>query len=167
MIYLSLGANVPSNAGPPAVTLRRALEGMPAKGIDVEAVSDFYATPAWPVPTDPEFVNAVARVKTRLGPLALLKTLLAIEKSFGRVRKTRWEPRCLDLDLLDFGGLVTDEEELSLPHPRMHERAFVLRPLIDVAPNWRHPDTGRSVAELLKIVGDEGVRPYREVAGDK
>ena len=149
------------------MTLRRALDELSAKGVQVEAVSEFYSTPAWPVPTDPEFVNAVARVKTRLGPWALLKTLLAIEKSFGRVRKTRWEPRCLDLDLLDFGGLVTDEEELSLPHPRMHERAFVLRPLIDVAPNWRHPDTGTSVAELLKIVGEEGVRPYRGVAEER
>lgn len=164
MIYISLGANMPSNAGPPEITLRRALDAMPARGIQIDAVSAFYLTPAWPIATEPEYVNAVARANSRLGPSALLKALLAIEKSFGRVRKTRWEPRCLDLDLLDFGGLVTDEEELSLPHPRMHERAFVLRPLLDVAPDWRHPDTGTSVAELLKIVGDEGVRPFDRVA---
>ncbi|MEQ1752639.1 MAG: 2-amino-4-hydroxy-6-hydroxymethyldihydropteridine diphosphokinase [Micropepsaceae bacterium] len=163
MIYISLGANMPSNAGPPDVTLRRALDAMPVRGIQIAAVSAFYLTPAWPVATDPAYVNAVARASSKLGPGALLRTLLAIEKSFGRVRKTRWEPRCLDLDLLDFGGLVTDDEELSLPHPRMHERAFVLRPLIDVAPGWRHPDTGTSVAELLKIVGDEGVRPFHQI----
>lgn len=159
MIYISLGANVSSPAGPPEVTLRKALEAMPAAGMRVVAVSPFYLTPAWPDPTDPPFVNAVAEIATRLGPAGVLKALLGIEKAFGRVRKVRWEPRSLDLDLLDFGGLATDTEELMLPHPRMHERAFVLRPLADIAPHWRHPDTGTSIAELLKIVGEEGVKP--------
>jgi 2-amino-4-hydroxy-6-hydroxymethyldihydropteridine diphosphokinase len=162
MIYISLGANVPSPAGPPEVTLRKALEAMPAAGLRVVAVSPFYLTPAWPDPKDPPFVNAVAEIATRLGPAGVLKALLGIEKSFGRVRKVRWEPRSLDLDLLDFGGLSTDTEELMLPHPRLHERAFVLRPLADIAPHWRHPDTGTPVAELLKIVGEEGVRPLME-----
>jgi 2-amino-4-hydroxy-6-hydroxymethyldihydropteridine diphosphokinase len=82
---------------------------------------------------------------------------LAIEKGFGRVRKTRNEPRTLDLDLIDYGGLITDTEQLSLPHPRLHERAFVLRPLADIAPQWRHPDTGQSVQVLLDFVGEGGV----------
>ena len=75
-------------------------------------------------------------------PAALMRELLSIEKAFGRVRKTKWEARSLDLDLIDYGGLVTDAEHLMLPHPWMHERAFVLRPLADIAPGWRHPDTG-------------------------
>lgn len=162
MIYISLGANVPSVAGAPDVTLRKALESMAAAGLRVVAVSRFYQTPAWPDPKDPPFVNAVAEVATRLGPGAVLKALLGIEKAFGRVRKVRWEPRCLDLDLLDFGGLVTDTDELILPHPRLHERAFVLRPLADIAPHWRHPDTGTPISELLKIVGEEGVSPLPE-----
>jgi len=165
MIYISLGANVPSPAGPPAVTLRKALEAMPAAGLRVVAVSPFYQTPAWPDPKDPPFVNAVAEIATRLGPAAVLKALLGIEKAFGRVRKVRWEPRSLDLDLLDFGGLSTDTEELMLPHPRLHERAFVLRPLADIAPHWRHPDTGTPVGELLKIVGEEGVSRLPEGPG--
>ncbi len=157
MIYVALGANVSSPAGLPLQTLRLALKAMSPKGLQVAAVSPFYRTPAWPDPADPPFVNAVAQVETSQGPVQLLRTLLAIEKSFGRVRKTRWEPRCLDLDLLDYGGLISDEILLSLPHPRMHERPFVLRPLFDIAPDWRHPDTGQQIRDLLKIVGEEGL----------
>jgi 2-amino-4-hydroxy-6-hydroxymethyldihydropteridine diphosphokinase len=157
MIYVALGANVPSAAGAPAVTLARALEAMPKHGIQVIAVSPFYRSQAWPNPADPAFVNAVAQVQTRVGPADLLRALLVIEKSFGRVRKTKWEPRVLDLDLIDFGGLVSDAEHLMLPHPRLHERSFVLRPLADVAPAWRHPDTGQGVSELLGIVGEAGL----------
>jgi 2-amino-4-hydroxy-6-hydroxymethyldihydropteridine diphosphokinase len=160
MIYIALGANIPSPAGPPATTLRRALETMPKHGITVVAVSPFYRSPAWPAGAGhPDFVNAVAEVRTKRGPFELLRALLAIERAFGRVRKTKWEPRSLDLDLLDYGGLVSDTEQLSLPHPWMHERAFVLRPLADIAPHWRHPDTGQTVFDLLRIVGEEGVKP--------
>lgn len=162
MIYVALGANVPSPAGPPQDTLRRALEAMPQHGIAVVAVSPFYRSPAWPNPADPAYVNAVAEVKTRLLPGELLRALLAIEKSFGRVRKRANEPRTLDLDLIDYGGLVSDAEQLMLPHPRMHERAFVLRPLADIAPGWRHPDTGEGVLTLLGNVGEAGLERLAE-----
>jgi 2-amino-4-hydroxy-6-hydroxymethyldihydropteridine diphosphokinase len=162
MIYVALGANIASPAGPPAVTLQRALEAMPKHGIRVIAVSPFYSSPAWPDPSEPAYVNAVAKVETKLLPADLLRELLAIERAFGRVRKTRNEPRTLDLDLLDYGGLVSDAPHLMLPHPQMHERAFVLRPLGDVAPGWRHPDTGEAVGTLLKIVGDGGLKPLAE-----
>ncbi len=157
MIYVALGANVPSQAGPPAVTLRRALALMPRHGIQVHAVSPLYRSVAWPNPADPPFVNAVVEVKARLLPGELLKALLAIEKAFGRVRKRANEPRTLDLDLIDYGGLVSDAEQLMLPHPRMHERAFVLRPLADIAPAWRHPDTGEGILALLRNVGEAGL----------
>lgn len=159
MIYIALGANIPSPVGPPEATLRRALEACPARGIRVVAVSPFYRSPAWPNADQPVFVNAVAEVRTKLMPGALMRELLAIEKAFGRVRKTKWEARSLDLDLIDYGGLVTDAEHLMLPHPWMHERAFVLRPLADVAPGWRHPDTGLGVSRLLEMVGEAGVLP--------
>jgi 2-amino-4-hydroxy-6-hydroxymethyldihydropteridine diphosphokinase len=161
-IYIALGANIPSPAGPPSVTLKRALEAMAKRGIEVVAVSRFYGTASWPKGDQPDFVNAVAKVWTKLAPGELLRELLLIERSFGRVRKTKWEPRSLDLDLVDYGGLISDAPHLMLPHPLMHERAFVLRPLADVAPGWRHPDTGQDVGELLRIVGDEGVRPLEE-----
>jgi 2-amino-4-hydroxy-6-hydroxymethyldihydropteridine diphosphokinase len=158
MIYVALGANIPSPAGPPAVTLRRALEAMAKHGISVVAVSRFYSSPAWPDASQPAFVNAVAEVATKLLPGDLLRELLAIEKAFGRLRKAKWEPRALDLDLIDYAGLISDAAHLMLPHPRMHERAFVLRPLADIAPAWRHPDTGLSVARLLEIAGEGGVK---------
>jgi 2-amino-4-hydroxy-6-hydroxymethyldihydropteridine diphosphokinase len=88
--------------------------------------------------------------------------LLVIEKSFGRVRKRTNEPRTLDLDLIDYGGLVSDADQLMLPHPRMHERAFVLRPLADIAPEWRHPDTGEGVLTLLGNVGEAGLERLAE-----
>ena len=157
MIYVALGANVPSLAGPAVVTLRRAIELMPAHGIEVLAQSGFYETLAWPNPADPAFVNAAITVRTKLGPSELLRVLLLIEKAFGRVRKTKWEPRSLDLDLIDYGGLVSDETHLMLPHPRVHERNFVLKPLSDIAPQWRHPDTGELVGDLLKKIGEEGL----------
>ncbi|MFM9864812.1 MAG: 2-amino-4-hydroxy-6-hydroxymethyldihydropteridine diphosphokinase [Micropepsaceae bacterium] len=162
MIYVALGANVRSSAGPPAVTLRQALAAMPRHGIEILAVSPFYRSEAWPNPADPPFVNAVAEVKTRLLPGQLLKALLAVEKAFGRVRKSRNEPRTLDLDLIDYGGLISDAEQLMLPHPRLHERAFVLRPLADIAPAWRHPDTGEGVLALLRNVGEAGLERLAE-----
>ncbi len=158
MIYVALGANVPSLAGPPVLTLRRAIELMSAHGIEVLEKSGLYETLAWPNPLDPSFVNAVIAVRTKLGPSELLRALLLIEKAFGRVRKTKWEPRCLDLDLIDYGGLVSDEAHLMLPHPRAYERNFVLKPLSDIAPQWRHPDTGELVGDLLKKIGEEGLR---------
>lgn len=157
MIYIALGANISSPVGLPEATLRAALAAMPARGVRVVGVSPFYRSPAWPNEDQPPFVNAVAEVRTKLLPAVLMRELLAIEKAFGRVRKTKWEPRSLDLDLIDYGGLVTDAEHLMLPHPWLHERAFVLRPLADVAPAWRHPDTGQSVSALLEIVGEAGV----------
>jgi 2-amino-4-hydroxy-6-hydroxymethyldihydropteridine diphosphokinase len=162
MIYIALGANIASPVGPPEVTLRRALEAMPKHGIEVVAVSRFYHSPAWPDPSQPPFVNAVAEVRTKLLPGELMRALLAIEKTFGRVRKTKWEPRSLDLDLIDYGGLVSDAPHLMLPHPRLHERAFVLRPLHDIAPHWRHPDTGQGIDSLMKTVDAGGVEPLEK-----
>jgi 2-amino-4-hydroxy-6-hydroxymethyldihydropteridine diphosphokinase len=158
MIYIALGANLPSSVGTPEETLRRALALLPSRGVAVEAVSPFYKTPAWPDPKDPPFVNAVARVRTKLSPADLMRVLLQIESEFGRKRSQKNAPRALDLDLIDYAGLVTDAAHLMLPHPQLHERAFVLKPLSDVAPEWRHPVTGQSVSELLKIVGEDGLK---------
>ncbi|MFN8949078.1 MAG: 2-amino-4-hydroxy-6-hydroxymethyldihydropteridine diphosphokinase [Alphaproteobacteria bacterium] len=157
MIHVSLGANTPSRVGEPLVTLRAAIAEMPAHGMEVIRVSPFYRSMAWPNPADPVFVNAAVTVRTARGPMEVLQALLAIERQFGRVRKTRWEPRCLDLDLIDYGGLILDTDVLSLPHPRLHERGFVLRPLMDLDPAWRHPDTGTPIAELLENAGEEGL----------
>lgn len=157
MIYIALGANLPSPAGAPQETLRRALAALPARGVAVEAVSPFYRSAAWPDPKDPPFVNAVAKVGTKLTPADLMRVLLQIEVEFGRKRSSKNAPRTLDLDLIDYAGLVTDAAHLLLPHPQLQERAFVLKPLSDLAPDWRHPVTGQTVTDLLTIVGEDGV----------
>ena len=97
----------------------------------------------------PWYVNGIARLDTALSPEALLARLHALEEAFGRVRRQRWEARAIDLDLIDHCGLVRLEGAPLLPHPRMDQRAFVLMPLADVAPDWRHPVDGRPIAELL------------------
>ncbi len=148
MILIALGANSDSAAGPPAITIVSSLGCMAAQQIRVLKVSSFYRTPAWPDPSDPPFVNAVALVQTPLGPAGLLQALHTIEVTFGRERSHPNAPRTLDLDLIDYDGRV-EEGPPVLPHPRAAERAFVLKPLADVAPRWIHPVLHQSVAALL------------------
>jgi 2-amino-4-hydroxy-6-hydroxymethyldihydropteridine diphosphokinase len=148
MIVVALGSNLPSGAGNPSETLRAALDSLAAHGVDIEAVSPFYETPAWPNPSDPRFVNAVARVVSDLSPRELMGLLQKIETSLGRKRSARNAPRTLDLDLIDYEGRV-EKGPPVLPHPRMRSRAFVLQPLFDIAPNWCHPISGDPIAALL------------------
>ena len=148
MIYIALGANIPSPAGPPAVTLKRALAAMAKHGIEVVAVSRFYRAPAWPKGDQPDFVNAVARLDTGLSPAQLLAGLHRIEALHGRDRPYINAPRTLDLDLLLFGPEMIFTPELTVPHPRMHERAFVLRPLLEIDPDATVPGRGRADALL-------------------
>lgn len=117
--------------------------------------SRLYRTPPWGMLDQPDFINAAARLETTLAPRELLDALLAIEARAGRVRGTRNGPRTLDLDLLLYGDRVIDEPDLVVPHPRLHERAFVLRPLADVASDLEVPGQGR-VADLLSRVDASG-----------
>jgi 2-amino-4-hydroxy-6-hydroxymethyldihydropteridine diphosphokinase len=151
MILIALGANLPSPAGPPVETVKAAFGVLGRRGIQVEASSFLYRSPAWPDPSDPPFVNAVAKVGTRLSPAELLRTLHEIEDFFGRIRSWRNAPRTLDLDLIDYDGRC-EPGPPELPHPRLAERRFVLQPLADVAPHWRHPVGGRSVSELIALL---------------
>src|SRR5882672_1246030 len=160
MILIALGANLPSRAGGPAETLRAALTSLGARGITVESQSGFYASPAWPDPSDPPFVNAVASVRTELAPADLLRILHEVEDAFGRERRPRNAPRTLDRDLIDYGGRV-EPGPPELPHPRMASRAFVLLPLRDVAPKWRHPVSSRTVSELIAETSSAGVTPLK------
>lgn len=151
MILIALGANLPSEAGPPAETLRASLAALAENGIRIVRVSHFFQTPAWPDPVDPPFTNAVALVETTRNPAALLALLHEVESRFGRVRGARNTPRTLDLDLLDYDGRIEAGPPV-LPHPRLAERAFVLVPLAEVVPDWRHPATGQGVDALLAAI---------------
>lgn len=155
-ILIALGANLPSDRGAPATTLEAALAALRAAGVMIEACSAWYVTAPVPRSDQPDYVNGVARVYTQIGPPALLALLHRIEDGFGRVRERRNEARVIDLDLIDYGGVVTglDGDALVLPHPRAHERGFVLLPLRDVAPDWRHPVTGRSIDMLIGDLPD-------------
>ena len=163
MILIALGANLPSPAGEPAETLRAALAALERNGIRPLKVSRFYKSVAWPHPSDPPFVNAVAEIATTHSPARLIGKLHEIERLFGRTRGEQNAPRPLDIDILDYNGLI-QEGPLTLPHPRMESRAFVLLPLSDIAPDWRHPVSGRSISELVPVpaVGAREVWPLSE-----
>lgn len=145
--YVGLGANLGDREG----TLRRALELLEAAdGIDVAAVSAFRETDPVGYLDQPRFLNAAARLETELAPRALLEALLGVEQELGRVRSgPRFGPRTIDLDLLLYGELELDEEGLTVPHPRLHERSFVLEPLAELAPGLVVP--GRGPLETLLV----------------
>lgn len=149
MIGIGLGANLPSDLGPPEVTLAAALRMMPELGIDVVMCSRFVETEPVPSSDQPTYINAVALVETDLAPSELMASLLALETQFGRVRTVRNAPRIIDLDLLFYNRVVMASAALSLPHPRLAERLFVVGPLAEIAPGWQHPISGET-ASLLK-----------------
>ena len=140
LAYVALGANL----GDREASIRRA-----AELIGAQRLSTIIETPPWGVTDQPDFLNAVAEVESDLGPGPLLERLLEVERELGRVRGgTRWGPRTIDLDLLVYGDETSDTPGLELPHPRLHERLFVLVPLAELAPGLVVPGRGR-VADLL------------------
>ncbi|MFD2263074.1 2-amino-4-hydroxy-6-hydroxymethyldihydropteridine diphosphokinase [Lacibacterium aquatile] len=146
-IFIALGGNLPSHAGSADLTLRSALDDLHAAGVIIEACSRFYRSAPVPVSDQPDFINAVARVSTDLAPAELLALLHRIEATFERVRTVRNAARTLDLDLLAYGDFVANEP--ALPHPRLQDRAFVLLPLQEVGPDFRHPLKGLTVTEMI------------------
>lgn len=149
-----------SNLGDSHSILEAALKALSqTPGIDLQACSHWYQTV--PVgPPQPDYLNGCALIQVDHSPQALLDILLRIEAQFGRVHRQRWGPRLLDLDLLLYENLVLDTPTLQLPHPRMHERAFVLVPLAEILPNGVEPVSGKAIAELLQAVDCTGVRRF-------
>ncbi|TVQ52247.1 MAG: 2-amino-4-hydroxy-6-hydroxymethyldihydropteridine diphosphokinase [Spirulina sp. DLM2.Bin59] len=149
-----------SNLGDSAQILRGALLALDrVEGLKVVASSPWYRTA--PVgPPQPDYLNGCALLKTTLDPEDLLNHLLGIEQQFGRVRRERWGPRSLDLDLLFYGDRTLDLPHLTLPHPRMGDRPFVLVPLADIAPHWQHPHQGETVIQRLAQLDCQGVELF-------
>jgi 2-amino-4-hydroxy-6-hydroxymethyldihydropteridine diphosphokinase len=149
------------NLGDAAATLREALQALDElPGTRLLRASPLYRTPAWGKTDQPDFVNAAALVETTLGPRALLDALLEVERRFGRRREAgpQWGPRLIDLDLLLYGDRAIDEPGLRVPHPHLHERAFALLPLADIAPDMPVPERG-PVRALLSLLDASGCRP--------
>ena len=151
--YIALG----SNLGDKEKNLRRALLLLTQQGVEVVRVSSFLSTEPYGVTDQPQFLNAVACVRTSLAPLALLDVLLATELAMGRVRLRHWGERNIDLDLLLYEDVVLDLPRLRLPHPDMQNRDFVLLPLAEIAPELKHPTLQKTICELKKdLMNREG-----------
>ena len=166
---LALGGNATSPVGDPAVTLSFALKALSERGVIIHRMSSLYVNPAFPKGSGPDFVNAVALIDSEYKPAELLDILHEVEAECGRVREKRWGPRTLDLDLVDAAGRVLPDREiylwwrslplekqteqapddLILPHPRLQDRAFVLIPMLELIPDWKHPVSGLTVAEMV------------------
>lgn len=174
---IALGGNMPSVAGTPEETLRAGLARLDAL-IDGEMLASApYRTPCFPPGAGPDYVNAAARVQHRGTPEEMLALLHRVETEFGRARVQRWGQRTLDLDLIAAGDAILPDrethegwrnlpldrqqevapEQLVLPHPRLQDRAFVLVPLADVAPNWKHPVLGLTVVEMLTALPAQAI----------
>jgi 2-amino-4-hydroxy-6-hydroxymethyldihydropteridine diphosphokinase len=150
MILVGIGSNLAGQGyDTPLATAMAALEALPTIGVQVSAASSWYLSEPVPVSDQPWFANAVVALACPLAPELLLARLLELETRFGRTRNVRNAARTLDLDLLDHDGVLRDTPALTLPHPRLHERRFVLAPLCDIAPEWRHPRLGLTAIELL------------------
>ncbi len=161
MILVALGANLPTECGTsPLETCRRAAAALDGVlGLRCTVLSRWFATAPMPPSGQPPYINGVARLEGQADPTALLAALQAIEAAHSRQRGVPNAPRTLDLDIIAMGALVRTAPDPVIPHPRMHLRAFVLAPLLDVAPGWRHPVLHRTAEALLAALPDQGVRP--------
>ena len=145
---IALGGNLPGAFASVRAALDAAVAQMPEKGLFPLKASRWWRSAAWPNPADPPFLNGVVLVRTALDPGAVLQALMALEADFSRRRSLPNAPRTLDLDLIAHGGSVMESPALTLPHPRAAERRFVMGPLAEIAPGWRHPVTGQTAESL-------------------
>lgn len=183
---IAMGANLPSATGTALETLEASLKLFLLESLQIVRISKWFSTPAFPAGSGPDFVNGAVLVKTTLAPEKVLSALHRIEASMGRTREYRWEPRLCDLDLIAYDDLVLPDTEtfekwsaleidsqqtetpgqLILPHPRLQDRSFVLVPLNDIAPDWRHPVTGFAVSEMLAALPSEDLAEITVLSGD-
>jgi 2-amino-4-hydroxy-6-hydroxymethyldihydropteridine diphosphokinase len=163
MILIGLGANLPSRFGGPPETLAAAILALEEHGLTVSQKSRIWLTAPVPVSDQPWYHNAVVEISTPLSANEILKVLQSIENDFGRIREVRNEPRVIDLDLLAYNDQSFETADLVLPHPRLHQRAFVLLPIQDIAPKWSHPVSGLPLADMIATIPAEQMAKPSEV----
>jgi 2-amino-4-hydroxy-6-hydroxymethyldihydropteridine diphosphokinase len=164
VILIGIGSNLAAAGfASPLETAAASVARLSDIGIAARRRSRWYTSQPVPPSDQPWYVNGVVAVETALAPIALLDALLAVEAGFGRRRSVPNAARTLDLDLLDYDGTQCVGERLILPHPRLHQRRFVLAPLAEIAPHWRHPGFGKTAAELLAVLPPEQ-QPVRAMA---
>jgi 2-amino-4-hydroxy-6-hydroxymethyldihydropteridine diphosphokinase len=146
IVYIGIG----SNLGDRKANCMRAIELLAEKGIVVRKESSLYETDPWGDKNQPKFLNMAIEIETDLKPRDLLNTLAHIEKELGRKKSHKWGPRIIDLDILLYDSITIDQDDLKIPHPFMHERDFVLKPLYEIAPDVKHPVLNLSTGELLQ-----------------
>ena len=149
MILVAIGSNISGPWGTPQQSVQHAFMAMDIDGLKLVKASRLLLTAPFGKPNQPPFVNAVALIETHLPPLALLQKLHAIERMAGRRRVLHWGPRTLDLDIIDYHGLIRHSQKLVLPHPGIAERIFVLKPIAEMTGKWRHPTTRLTAQEML------------------
>ena len=149
-VLIALGSSLAGGFASREALLEAALDNFPAAGLKLVKQSAWWRSASWPDPEQPDYLNGLALVETALSPRRTLAALRRIEAGFGRRRDLINAPRTLDLDLIAHGRAVLDEPDLILPHPRAHERLFVMGPLAEIAPEWRHPVLGETAVALAR-----------------
>jgi len=159
MIILSLGSNLQSKFGSRFKNLNLAMRQLKKKGIIINKKSSFYETPSYPDKNKPKFINMVVEVKTDLLPINLMLILINIEKLLGRQRRKKNDPRTCDIDIIDYDGQVneflTQNSKLIIPHKDLSSRNFVLFPLQEILPDWKHPKSKENVSALIQKLPEE------------
>ena len=149
MIFLGIGSNLESQFGDRFLNIKRTLKLIKYEKIKIKKISNFYETPSYPNKKNPKFINIVIQVDFQSSPEVLLRKILIIEKKMGRTRKNKNEPRTCDIDIIDFNGKILNKKNIILPHPKAHERSFVLFPLKEICPIWIHPIINKKVDVLI------------------
>ena len=147
-VLIALGSSRAGRFGSREALLEAALDDFPAAGLKLVSRSSWWRSASWPDPEKPDYLNGLALVETALSPRETLAALRRIEVAFGRRREAENAPRTLDLDLIAHGRMTMEDADLTLPHPRAHERLFVMGPLAEIAPEWRHPVLGETAKTL-------------------